>query len=106
MAEKENQAAKPRFKLTNSGGVMPVFDSLSNVVTGMGTNRDRRSYIGMSNASGSVRLHLSDGGINLNVGSQTLSLSSDGLTHNGKNIGSTHKHGGVEPGGSKTDGPE
>jgi ribosomal protein L35 len=44
MAEKENQAAKPRFKLTNSGGVMPVFDSLSNVVTGMGTNRDRRSY--------------------------------------------------------------
>jgi len=44
MAEKENQAVKPHFKLTNSGGVIPVFDSLSNVVTGMGTNRDRRSY--------------------------------------------------------------
>lgn len=62
--------------------------------------------IGMSNASGSVRLHLSDGGINLKVGSQTLSLSSDGLTHNGKNIGSTHKHGGVEKGGSTTKEPE
>jgi hypothetical protein len=62
--------------------------------------------IGMSNASGSVRLHLSDGGINLKVGGQTLSLSSDGLTHNGKNIGSTHKHGGVEYGGSKTKEPE
>lgn len=62
--------------------------------------------IGMSNASGSVRLHLSDGGINLKVGSQTLSLSSDGLTHNGKNIGSTHKHGGIEKGGSTTKEPE
>ena len=40
--------------------------------------------IGMSNASGSVRLHLYDGGIKLNVGSQRLSLSFDGLTHNGK----------------------
>lgn len=62
--------------------------------------------IGMSNASGSVRFHLSDGGINLKVGSQTLSLSSDGLTHNGKNIGSTHKHGGVEKGGNITKEPE
>ncbi|MCR5990759.1 hypothetical protein HKW65_06135 [Enterobacter ludwigii] len=62
--------------------------------------------IGMSNASGSVRLHLSDAGINLKVGGQMLSLSSDGLTHNGKNIGSTHKHGGVESGGSKTKEPE
>lgn len=44
MAENEKTGGKPRFKLTNSGGVIPVFDSLSNVITGMGTNRDRRSY--------------------------------------------------------------
>lgn len=62
--------------------------------------------IGMSNASGAVRIHLTDDGINLNVGGETLSLSSEGLLHNGKNIGSTHKHGGVEPGGGKTDEPE
>lgn len=35
-------------------------------------------------------------------------VSFDGgtITHNGKNIGSDHKHGGVQSGGSKTDGPE
>lgn len=44
MAETETKGGKPRFKLTNGGGVIPVFDSLSNVITGMGTNRDRRSY--------------------------------------------------------------
>lgn len=42
----------------------------------------------------------------LTVGGNTLELSSGGLLHNGKNIGSTHKHGGVESGGAKTDGPE
>lgn len=44
MAETAKSGEKPRFKLTNGGGVIPVFDSLSNVITGMGTNRDRRSY--------------------------------------------------------------
>lgn len=79
----------------------PGYRSRATCISGLPTDG-----IGMSNASGSVRLHLSDGGINLKVGSQTLALSSDGLTHNGKNIGSTHKHGGVEPGGSKTKEPE
>lgn len=35
---------KPRFKLTNDGRMLPTFDGLSNVITGMGTDRDRRSY--------------------------------------------------------------
>ncbi|WP_058909741.1 Gp138 family membrane-puncturing spike protein [Entomohabitans teleogrylli] len=44
--------------------------------------------------------------ITLNAGNGTLSLSADGFTHNGKNIGSTHTHPGVERGGSSTDQPE
>ncbi|MDZ7320761.1 Gp138 family membrane-puncturing spike protein [Kosakonia sacchari] len=85
----------------NDAFFAPGYRSRATSISGLPTEG-----IGMSNASGTVRLHLSDGGINLKVGSQTLSLSSDGLTHNGKNIGSTHKHGGVEKGGSKTGDPE
>ncbi|VUS78624.1 Gp138 family membrane-puncturing spike protein [Klebsiella grimontii] len=85
----------------NDAFFAPGYRSRATCISGLPTEG-----IGMSNASGSVRLHLSDGGINLKVGSQTLSLSSDGLTHNGKNIGSTHKHGGVEKGGNITKEPE
>ncbi|MES3577622.1 DUF1073 domain-containing protein [Enterobacter cloacae] len=35
---------KPRVKLMNDGSLIPTLDGLSNVITGMGTNRDRRSY--------------------------------------------------------------
>lgn len=62
--------------------------------------------IGMSSASGHVSLGLTDEGIEFKADGQVLSLSSSGLTHNGKNIGSTHKHGGVESGGAKTSEPE
>lgn len=79
----------------------PGYRSRATCISGLPTEG-----IGMSNASGSVQLHLTDSGINLSVGSQALSLSSDGLKHNGKNIGATHRHGGVEPGGAKTDEPE
>ncbi|MES3577641.1 Gp138 family membrane-puncturing spike protein [Enterobacter cloacae] len=79
----------------------PGYRSRATCISGLPTDG-----IGLSNASGSVQLHLTDSGINLSVGSQTLSLSSDGLKHNGKNIGATHRHGGVEPGGAKTDEPE
>lgn len=62
--------------------------------------------VGMSNASGSVVLHLTDSGIEMKAGGQKLSLTAGGLLHNDKNIGSTHRHGGVYPGGSMTDEPE
>lgn len=35
----------------------------------------------------------------------SIALQSPSLTHNGVNIGSTHVHGGVSPGGSNTGGP-
>ncbi|EPN2806530.1 DUF1073 domain-containing protein [Serratia marcescens] len=42
--EKQKYGGKPRIKLLNDGSIVPTFDGLSNVLTGMGTNRDRRSY--------------------------------------------------------------
>lgn len=79
----------------------PGYRSRATCISGLPTRG-----IGMSSASGSVRLHLTDGGIDLQVGDQTLSLSSEGLKHNGKNIGSSHKHGGVEQGGDYTSEPK
>lgn len=64
------------------------------------------SGIGMSNRDGSVRFHMTDGSIVLTCGGQTLELTASGLTHNGINIGSDHIHGGVEKGGSNTNGPQ
>lgn len=79
----------------------PGYRSRATCISGLPTEG-----IGMSNASGAVRLHLTDAGIDLTVGGQTLSLSAEGLRHNGVNIGATHTHGGVENGGGKTDAPE
>lgn len=64
------------------------------------------SGIGLTNADGTVLMHLTDAGIKLVVGGQVLELSEAGLLHNGKNIGSTHIHGGVERGGAITDVPQ
>lgn len=50
------------------------------------------SGAGISNYAGNVKISLTDSGIELTVGGQTLSLTSGGLTHNGINIGATHTH--------------
>ncbi|ATP11948.1 hypothetical protein BHOIPH791_13340 [Bartonella henselae] len=54
-------------------------------------------------AGGSVSLH-SDDGIALHS-SEGVSIHSSDLKHNGTNIGNSHVHGGVSPGGSMTGGP-
>lgn len=79
----------------------PGYRSRATCISGLPTEG-----AGMSSAGGSVRLHLTDNGITLSVGEQTLSLTAGGLKHNGVNIGSTHKHGGVEKGGGMTNEPE
>ncbi|MEI7407901.1 Gp138 family membrane-puncturing spike protein [Pectobacterium aroidearum] len=79
----------------------PGYRSLKTAIPGLPT-----SGVGMSNRDGSVRIHLTDDGITLTVGEQTLTFSSGGLMHNGTNIGSNHFHGGVESGGSNTKGPQ
>lgn len=61
-------------------------------------------------SSGNASVSVSESSITLSVGGQTLELSSSGLTHNGVNIGDTHKHDvkGVEAGGSSvsSEGPK
>lgn len=78
----------------------PGYRSRATCISGLPTEG-----IGMSSASGTVRFHLTDAGIDLTVGGERLSLSAEGLQHNGVNIGATHTHGGVENGGGKTDVP-
>ncbi|PIT68557.1 phage baseplate assembly protein V [Bartonella tribocorum] len=54
-------------------------------------------------AEGNISLH-SQGGISLHS-SNEVSINSRELKHNGTNVGATHVHGGVFPGGSMTGGP-
>lgn len=61
---------------------------------------------------GDVRLELKSGGLKISVGGVTVEITGSGVTftggrveHDGKNIGSTHIHGGVEPGGANTKEP-
>ncbi|EPK7771294.1 Gp138 family membrane-puncturing spike protein [Klebsiella oxytoca] len=79
----------------------PGYRSRATCIPGLPT-----SGIGMCNRDGSVVLHLTDGGIEMIAGGQQLTLNESGLQHNGSNVGHTHVHGGVQPGGSKTNIPE
>ncbi len=61
---------------------------------------------------GDVRMTLKDGGVEIEAAGVTLELTGDGLaitggevTHDGKNIGSTHTHFGVVAGNELTDVP-
>ena len=61
---------------------------------------------------GNVRATLKDDFVEVTVGGLTMTVTSDGVaitggkvTHDGRNIGSTHIHGGVVPGGGLTDVP-
>ncbi|MBW6399975.1 phage baseplate assembly protein [Roseomonas sp. HJA6] len=55
--------------------------------------------------SGAVKLTIvSTGDIEITAGG-TIAITSAGLTHNGKDIGDSHVHGGVVRGGAQTDPP-
>lgn len=61
---------------------------------------------------GDVRIELKGGGLSISVGGVSFSLSADGfkqsggrVEHDGQNIGSTHVHGGILPGGADTKTP-
>ncbi|UNF39101.1 phage baseplate assembly protein V [Bartonella krasnovii] len=64
------------------------------------------------NAKGSISLK-AGGGVSLNSNDSlslhsgnNVSIHSSGLKHNGTNVGATHVHGGVSPGGAMTGGPK
>lgn len=59
-----------------------------------------------------VRITVADGALVIEAGGVTMKISSAGVAitggsvkHDGKNIGSSHIHGGVIPGGGNTSGP-
>jgi len=61
---------------------------------------------------GGTVLEVTSGHVKITVGGVTVEISGEGVaitggmvTHDGKNIGSTHIHGGVVPGGGLTDVP-
>ena len=61
---------------------------------------------------GNVRMSLKAGDVTVEVGGVSFRISGDGVaieggkvTHDGKNIGSDHIHGGVTPGGGQTEPP-
>lgn len=57
---------------------------------------------------GSTRMVIGDGTLDITADTTirgTLAVVGQGVTHNGKNIGDTHVHGGVEPGGDDTKTP-
>ncbi|TKY81011.1 Gp138 family membrane-puncturing spike protein [Pectobacterium polonicum] len=97
----------------------PGYRSLKTAIPNLPT-----SGVGMSNRDGSVRIHLTDGGIALTCGGVSLTVSPEGITHSGKTTldGRTevttgglavgdiefddHAHGGVERGSGISDGPQ
>lgn len=74
----------------------------------LGTDRAMRITIDGDNVSIQVagNVSLSTGGdLSVDAGGD-IALSSGSLTHNGVNVGNSHRHGGVDPGPSTTGGPQ
>ncbi|KTQ95010.1 hypothetical protein NS226_13850 [Aureimonas ureilytica] len=60
-----------------------------------------------------VRIEVADGGLVITAGKVSVKISGEGLTvtggrvtHDGRNIGSGHIHGGIRRGGDRTDPPD
>lgn len=79
-----------------------VVDSPDSTFTGKVTVQGLLTYQAGLTGSGGSGASMT-GPINQSGGAVTLAGSS--LTHNGKNVGSTHTHGGVQSGGSNTGAP-
>ncbi|MBD9445754.1 MULTISPECIES: phage baseplate assembly protein [unclassified Rhizobium] len=69
-------------------GATAIYDSSGNIIKLIGS--------GIVIQSGGVKMVISPDGVAITGGT---------ITHNGKNIGDTHIHGGVVPGGGTTDVP-
>lgn len=78
---------------------------IPSALEGYTISEDEEGRAVFQNTGGTSKISMGDDSIILQVGSEILELSAAGFKHNGVNIGSTHAHGGVESGGSDTDGP-
>lgn len=97
----------------------PGYRSAKTAIAGLPTDG-----IGMTNAAGTVSIHLTDSGITLTAGGASLTVTADGVTHNGKTtlndrteitsgglaVGDIefddHVHDGVETGSGTSGGPQ
>jgi phage baseplate assembly protein V len=80
--------------LTYGNVTVTLKDGLCEVVVGAATLK-------LTSAAVTVKV----GGVNVEVSDAGVAITGGKVTHDGKNIGSTHIHGGVVPGGGLTDVP-
>lgn len=88
-----------RMHSFQDGVFMPDAMSNGDAPAGMGD----RVVIGSND--GAATFSFDAGGFYFNGPFGEFSMTAAGLFHNGKNIGDTHTHGGVDPGGGNTAGP-
>ena len=80
--------------LTYGNVTATIKDGLCEVVVGAATLK-------LTSAAVTIKV----GGVNLEVSDAGVAITGGKVTHQDKNIGSSHIHGGVEPGGGLTDIP-
>lgn len=88
-----------RFHDFSDAYFIPGLRSQPNKITAFGNNGIR-----MRNAAGDQYVWLKNNG-DVEIKAANVNIESTSLTHNGTNVGDTHTHGGVSPGGSSTTGP-
>lgn len=80
---------------------------IPDVMTGYTIDDEDSGAMVIQNLDGSVRISLNDSRIKITspqveIDSADVQITGASLTHNGVNIGSTHVHGGITPGGDDT----
>lgn len=104
----ESQPNTARMKSFQDGVFMPDAMGLGDVPGG-GAESDR-VVIGANGGSAFISMdgdgiYITAGGIKVSITAAGLEITGGMVTHNGTNIGDTHIHGGVEPGGGTTSVP-
>ncbi|MBP1852121.1 baseplate assembly protein [Rhizobium halophytocola] len=92
-----NPSGDPRQGLVFRGGYS---DEHSSPNADMAANVFKDAGVTVTVADGALKIEA--GGVSLTVSGDGLSISGGHVTHDGKNIGATHIHGGVMPGGATT----
>jgi len=117
-------SSRPSDAWQQSGGVQSQIDArthdLSDVFAMVGFRSNGKALSGVSSSSTQIRsddgqhvidlnpasgLTLTSGGVSMALTPGGLAITGGTVTHNGKNIGSTHTHNGVVPGGGNTGTP-
>lgn len=100
-ASRDISAVKESRAPANPGSARR-FDMADGLYVGGVLNGAATQYVQFV-AGGGINIKAT-GPVNIET-SGAVAITSSGLTHNGKNVGATHVHGGVQPGGANTTGP-